>query len=113
MAYVDTGTICTNAAIAAGQVITWGAPAFKQMPFGVTGNEFGPGQWFRLAYALAPQNSPGVNVAIGDYASTGRYGEGVLVNSDLEVCAAITLKNIGDATAVINIYYLSAPQLGE
>jgi hypothetical protein len=55
----------------------WLVTMWNSMP-----GEFAPGQWFRLALQLDPDNSSGVSIVIGDTGNTGRPGEGIFIDND-------------------------------
>jgi hypothetical protein len=120
MAYVDTGTLGPFTLLK-DWFTTWGYSVFTG-----EGNEFASGQWFRMAFSLAPQsvagdNLPGTSVSIadGNAASGGRYGEAVIIDENGNAYPALTVVNSSETTGAPNNiatgYYnwLSAPQLGE
>jgi hypothetical protein len=71
--------------------------------------DFAPGQWFRLAPQLDPDNSAGVSIVIGDTANTGRSGEGIFIDNDGLQNPGMTVFNNGTGTASLTINWLSAP----
>jgi hypothetical protein len=87
-------------------------------PQGFVINEFAAGRWFRMAPSLAQPtadtNLPGTSVAIADTASTGRYGEAVIVDGNGNVFPALTVVNTSELTggagnlATVNFNWLSA-----
>jgi hypothetical protein len=96
---VDVGAI-GNFTLSEGWLVTMWSP---------NPGEFAPGQWFRLAPQLSPDNSPGVSIAIGDTGDTGRSGEGIFIDGDGNQNAAMTVLNNGKGTAALTINWLSTP----
>jgi hypothetical protein len=83
----------------------WVVTIWSSMP-----GEFAPGQWFRLAPQLDPDNSVGVSIVIGDTGNSfGRSGEAIWIGDDGHQNAAMTIKNVGVGIARITVNWLSTP----
>ena len=66
------------------------------------GPVFGTNQWFRMAISMASPsadtNLPGTSVSIADTASTGRYGEAVIIDENGNAFPALTVINTSELT---------------
>ena len=66
------------------------------------GTVFGTNQWFRMAISMASPsadtNLPGTSVSIADTASTGRYGDAVIIDENGNAFPALTVINTSELT---------------
>jgi hypothetical protein len=66
------------------------------------GPVFGTNHWFRMAVSMeattADTNLPGTSVSIADTASTGRYGDAVIIDGNKNAFPALTVINTSDLT---------------
>jgi hypothetical protein len=80
--------------------VTWGQSVLP----GKThwGTVFGVDQWFRMAISMASPsadtNLPGTSVSIADTASTGRYGDAVIIDENRNAFPALTVINTSELT---------------
>jgi hypothetical protein len=72
-----------------GYFVTW-----VQSP----GTVFGTNRWFRMAISMADTNLPGTSVSIADTASTGRYGDAVIIDENGNAFPALTVINTSELT---------------
>jgi hypothetical protein len=80
--------------------VTWSLVGLP--PASHFGNVFAPNLWFRMAVSMASPtadtNLPGTSVSIADTASTGRYGDAVIVGEDGNAYPALTVVNTSELT---------------
>lgn len=77
------------------------------------GPVFGANQWFRMAISMASPtadtNLPGTSVSIADTASTGRYGDAVIIDEKGNAFPALTVINTskltGGAGQLATVYF--------
>ena len=66
------------------------------------GAVFGSNQWFRMAISMASPsadtNLPGTSVSVADTASTGRFGDAVIIDENGNAFPALTVINTSELT---------------
>src|ERR1700757_667116 len=82
------------------EFVTWGQSVLPERShWGVV---FGTDQWFRMAISMASPsadiNLPGTSVSIADTASTGRYGDAVIIDENGNAFPALTVINTSELT---------------
>ena len=82
------------------EFVTWAQPVLPRDAH--VGTVFGANQWFRMAISMASPtadtNLPGTSVSIADTASTGRYGDAVIIDENGNAFPALTVINTSELT---------------
>ena len=80
--------------------VTWGQSVLPRDSY--SGIVFGPDQWFRMAVSMAAPtadtNLPGTSVSVADTATTGRYGDAVIIDEHGNAFPALTVINTSQLT---------------